>query len=188
MACSTTKLSSAFIAIHPSITNRVHASACHCTLIAFQWDTDWITPRELTKNDIHSLIQDWVDATKRADQARVDLLEIHGAHGYLIGSFLSPLSNMRTDEYGGSLENRSRLCIEIVRAVRAAWPQHKPLAVRLSCTEWMEHGWNMDDTLCLVKMLAREGVDFIDCRYVFFWLLLMYRMDVYGEMYISPFV
>jgi len=102
-------------------------------------------------------------AATRADQAGYDVLEIHGAHGYLISSFLSPISNQRKDEYGGSLENRIRLPIEIVRSVKGVWPSSKPLWFRVSCSEWVKGGWNIEDTIILAKRLKEEGVDLLDC-------------------------
>jgi len=102
-------------------------------------------------------------AAKRADQAGYDFLEIHGAHGYLISSFLSPISNQRKDEYGGSFENRIRLPIEIVRSIKGVWPSHKPLWFRVSCSEWVPGGWDIADTILLAKCLKEEGVDLLDC-------------------------
>jgi len=90
-------------------------------------------------------------------------LEIHSAHGYLLHEFLSPLSNRRTDAYGGSFENRTRLLIETVQAVRRVWPDHLPLAVRLSCTDWAPGGWDIDQSVEVSRLLVREGVDFVDC-------------------------
>ena len=126
------------------------------------WDKDWITPRELSVADIKLMVANWVAATHRANEAGVDFLEIHGAHGYLLSSFLSPLSNQRTDSYGGSFDNRVRLCLELTQAVRQAWPAHKPLAIRLTSTEWVPNGWNVDDTVQLARLLAPH-VDLIDC-------------------------
>jgi 2,4-dienoyl-CoA reductase-like NADH-dependent reductase (Old Yellow Enzyme family) len=91
------------------------------------------------------------------------VIEIHGAHGYLINSFLSPLSNQRTDQYGGSFENRSRFLTEIVNAIRKVWPDTLPLFVRLSCTDWSEGGWTVDDSVELARALKPLGVDLIDC-------------------------
>src|SRR5205085_10194655 len=87
----------------------------------------------------------------------------HGAHGYLMHSFLSPISNHRTDEYGGPFENRVRFVVETTRIVRATWPDELPLAVRFSCTDWVAGGWTLDDAIALAKLLKREGVDMIDC-------------------------
>ena len=102
-------------------------------------------------------------AAVRAVAAGFEILEIHSAHGYLIHEFLSPLSNHRTDEYGGSFENRSRFACEVVRAVRQAWPERFPLFLRLSATDWMDGGWTADDAVRLAEQLKALGVDLIDC-------------------------
>ncbi|MCO6439131.1 MAG: NADH:flavin oxidoreductase/NADH oxidase [Phycisphaerae bacterium] len=120
-------------------------------------------PRELTIDEIRKIQSAFVSATERALLADYRLLEIHGAHGYLIHSFHSPLSNVRTDEYGGSLENRIRFTMETVRLVRRAWPEDRPLAVRLSCTDWFEGGWTLEESVELARRLKAEGVDLIDC-------------------------
>jgi 2,4-dienoyl-CoA reductase-like NADH-dependent reductase (Old Yellow Enzyme family) len=91
------------------------------------------------------------------------VIEIHAAHGYLISEFLSPLANHRKDEYGGSLENRMRLLLEVVRAVRGTWPENAPLFVRISATDWEESGWTLDDSVALARRLKDSGVDLIDC-------------------------
>lgn len=121
-------------------------------------------PRELTNMDIKQLVDDFKATTRRAEQAGFTVLEIHAAHGYLIHEFLSPLSNQRTDEYGGSFENRSRFLIEIVEAVRAVWPDNHPLFVRISATDWAaEGGWNIDESVKLAAILKTKGVDLVDC-------------------------
>ncbi len=102
-------------------------------------------------------------AAGRALAAGFEWLEIHAAHGYLIHSFYSPLSNQRRDEYGGSFENRTRFLIETIRAVRQVWPERLPLTVRLSCTDWLEGGWDIADSVDLACRLKVEGVDLIDC-------------------------
>ncbi|KAJ2808331.1 hypothetical protein H4S07_003435 [Coemansia furcata] len=117
----------------------------------------------MTIADIEAVQQTFVDAAVRADKAGFDVIELHGAHGYLLFEFLSPLSNQRTDQYGGSFENRIRFLVEIIRKVRQAWPQQKPLFVRISATDWVEGGWNLDDTVALAKIIYAEGVDLIDC-------------------------
>ena len=121
------------------------------------------TPREMSVGDIQRLQRDFVDAAKRAQAAGYEWLELHGAHGYLMHEFLSPLSNQRTDNYGGILENRIRFVLETTRAVRAVWPDRLPFTVRLSCTDWVEGGWNADESVELSKRLKAEGVDLIDC-------------------------
>ena len=123
----------------------------------------YATPTEMTPLDIEQLKRDFVVAAQRSHVAGFDLIELHAAHGYLFHSFLSPLGNQRTDHYGGSFENRVRLLIETTRAVRAVWPVGKPLAVRLSCTDWVDGGWTLADSVALSKLLKLEGVDLIDC-------------------------
>lgn len=120
-------------------------------------------PRELSVAEIHAITQKFADAAVRSDKAGFDVLEIHGAHGYLISEFLSPTANKRTDEYGGSFENRARFLYETVKAVRAVWPDHKPLFVRLSCEEWVDDGWHIQDTIAVTKELRLLGVDLLDC-------------------------
>ncbi|PVV00748.1 hypothetical protein BB560_004858 [Smittium megazygosporum] len=122
-----------------------------------------IVPRELTKDEIKEIIESFAQAAIRADKAGYDLLEIHGAHGYLLSEFLSPFVNTRTDEYGGSFENRIRMMVETVKKVREVWPETKPLWVRLSCTEWVEGGWDIEETVQLSAILKDLGVDTIDC-------------------------
>jgi 2,4-dienoyl-CoA reductase-like NADH-dependent reductase (Old Yellow Enzyme family) len=102
-------------------------------------------------------------AARRALTAGFDVVEIHSAHGYLLHEFLSPLSNKRTDEYGGSFENRIRLLVETVDAVRGVWPEQRPLFVRISATDWTEGGWDVDQSVELAKVLKRHGVDLVDC-------------------------
>jgi 2,4-dienoyl-CoA reductase-like NADH-dependent reductase (Old Yellow Enzyme family) len=123
-------------------------------------------PKEMTKDDIKELLQAWKDAARRAVEAGVDTIEIHSAHGYLLTSFLSPISNQRTDEYGGSFENRTRLLFETIAAVREVIPESMPLFVRISATEWMEHAngpsWTLEDSIRLAKLLPAAGVDLLD--------------------------
>lgn len=123
----------------------------------------WHTPRALSLGEIGGIVAAFEGAARRSLAAGFEVVEIHAAHGYLINQFLSPLSNQRTDQYGGAFENRTRLLLEIVDAVRAVWPDRLPLFVRLSCTEWTEGGWTGDDTVRLAQQLAARGVDFIDC-------------------------
>ena len=119
-------------------------------------------PHALTIDEIHHITQTFVAATKRALDAGFELIEIHGAHGYLINEFLSPLSNHRTDEYGGSFENRIRFVLETIAAVRAEMGPDLPLFLRISATEWMPGGWTIDDSVELAKRAAEAGVDLID--------------------------
>jgi 2,4-dienoyl-CoA reductase-like NADH-dependent reductase (Old Yellow Enzyme family) len=116
-------------------------------------------PREMTKADIAATVQAFADAARRADAAGFDVVEIHAAHGYLINEFLSPLANERTDEYGGSRENRMRFALEVTEAVRAVWPQHKPLLIRISATDGAEGGWEVADSVALAHELKARGVD-----------------------------
>jgi 2,4-dienoyl-CoA reductase-like NADH-dependent reductase (Old Yellow Enzyme family) len=122
-----------------------------------------LVPKELTIKEINQIVHDFQHASKRALQAGFKVLELHGAHGYLINEFLSPLSNFRTDIYGGSFENRIRFLLEIVENVRIVWPQDYPLFVRLSATEWVNNGWNENDSIKLSEILKTKGVDLIDC-------------------------
>ncbi len=118
-------------------------------------------PTALDDAGIRKTIKDFADATRRADAAGFDVVEIHGAHGYLINEFLSPISNKRTDQYGGSLENRMRFALEVTEAVRAVWPAHKPLLMRISTTDAAEGGWTVEDSLVLAERLKALGVDAI---------------------------
>lgn len=119
-------------------------------------------PITLDKIGIQKIISDFKSATKRVVQAGYQVLEIHGAHGYLLHQFLSPLSNFRTDEYGGSFENRIRLTLEVVDAVQSEWPKDLPLFVRISATDWADGGWNVEESVALTKILKQKGVDLID--------------------------
>ncbi len=120
-------------------------------------------PTALDKTGIEKIKADFKAATLRAIAAGFDVIELHGAHGYLINEFLSPISNHRTDEYGGSFENRIRLLLEITEAVRSAWPEENPLFVRISASEWVEGGWTADDSVALAKILIDKGIDLVDC-------------------------
>jgi 2,4-dienoyl-CoA reductase-like NADH-dependent reductase (Old Yellow Enzyme family) len=119
-------------------------------------------PKELTVAEIKTLVKSFADAAKRAVMAGFDLVEIHAAHGYLIHQFLSPISNKRDDEYGGSFENRIRFFIEITEAVRKAIPDAMPLFARISASDWLEDGWTIDESVELCKLLKSIGVDLID--------------------------
>jgi 2,4-dienoyl-CoA reductase-like NADH-dependent reductase (Old Yellow Enzyme family) len=130
---------------------------------AIPFDTGWQVPVALDDAGIARVVQAFRDAAVRALAAGMQLLEVHGAHGYLIHEFYSPLSNTRTDRYGGSFENRVRLVREIVSAVRTVWPEELPLFVRLSSTDWIEGGWEADDTVRLATLLHADGADLIDC-------------------------
>ncbi len=129
---------------------------------ALPYAPDWHVPRELDSGEIGEIKAQFVAATRRAQRIGFDLLELHAAHGYLLHQFLSPISNHREDGYGGSLEGRLRLPLEIFKAVRQAWPEAKPLGVRVSATDWVEGGWTLEETLVLARELQALGCDFID--------------------------
>lgn len=120
-------------------------------------------PRALGTAEIGEVVAAFRSAALRAREAGFQVAEIHAAHGYLIHEFLSPLINTRSDEYGGSYDNRVRLCLEVVEAVRAAWPEELPVFVRLSCTDWKEGGWDLDQSVELARRLRERGVDLVDC-------------------------
>jgi 2,4-dienoyl-CoA reductase-like NADH-dependent reductase (Old Yellow Enzyme family) len=130
---------------------------------AIPFDDGYPLPIALDAKGIKKVVDDFRAAARRAREARFEVIEIHGAHGYLIHQFLSPLSNTRSDEYGGSLENRARLLREVIAAVRENWPAPMPLWVRLSATDWAEGGWDIDECVGLARMLRADGVDVIDC-------------------------
>jgi 2,4-dienoyl-CoA reductase-like NADH-dependent reductase (Old Yellow Enzyme family) len=129
---------------------------------ALAFSADYQTPQEMTDAEIAQVVQAFVQATQRAAEAGFQAVEIHSAHGYLLHQFLSPLSNRRSDHYGGSFENRSRLPLQVVDAVRVAWPEHLPLFVRISATDWMDGGWNLDQSVELARRLRQAGVDLVD--------------------------
>jgi 2,4-dienoyl-CoA reductase-like NADH-dependent reductase (Old Yellow Enzyme family) len=133
---------------------------------AVPYNEDHATPKELSLSEIESLKVAWGAAVKRAVEAGFDVIEIHNAHGYLLHSFVSPVSNKRTDKYGGSFENRVRLTLEIVDVSRKAMPEDMPLFLRLSATDWLEHtdqpSWTVDDSARLAGLLAERGVDLLD--------------------------
>ena len=123
---------------------------------------DYADPQAMTADDVAATVLAFADAARRADEAGFDVVEVHGAHGYLIHQFLSPLSNHRTDGYGGGFAGRTRLLLEIVDAVRAVWPAGKPVFVRLSATDWTEGGWSGEDSVRLSAVLKERGVDLVD--------------------------
>ncbi len=120
-------------------------------------------PEALSKPEIARIVRSFADAARRALDAGFQAVEIHAAHGYLLHEFLSPLSNARSDEYGGPFENRVRAVIEVAKAVRAVWPERLPLLVRISATDWTEGGWDIEQSVELARLLAGEGVDLLDC-------------------------
>jgi 2,4-dienoyl-CoA reductase-like NADH-dependent reductase (Old Yellow Enzyme family) len=121
------------------------------------------TPAMLDSEGIKRIITGFRDAARRALAAGFRIVEIHSAHGYLLHEFLSPLSNHRNDKYGGSFENRTRLLLQVVEAVRSAWPAENPLFVRISATDWVEGGWMPEDSVKLARLLKNAGVDLVDC-------------------------
>jgi 2,4-dienoyl-CoA reductase-like NADH-dependent reductase (Old Yellow Enzyme family) len=122
----------------------------------------YAVPQAMTRDDLARTRDAFADAARRALTLDVDTVELHFAHGYLGHEFLSPLSNLRDDEYGGSLENRMRYPLELVDAVRAVWPDDRPLLMRVSASDWVEGGWDVDSTVELVRAAAARGVDFVD--------------------------
>lgn len=130
---------------------------------AIPFDAQFPTPREMTVRDIDETVEQFVAAAKRAQIAGFEVIELHMAHGYLMHEFLSPLSNHRTDEYGGSLANRMRMPVRVAREVRRAWPERLPMMVRISSTDWVEGGWDLPQSIELAKSLKEIGADLIDC-------------------------
>jgi len=118
-------------------------------------------PKALDGEDMRRITADYVAATTRADRLGIELLELHSAHGYLLHNFLSPLTNLRTDEYGGSRENRMRYPLAVFKAIRDAWPAHKPFGVRISTVDWAEGGWSVEDSIAYTKALQALGCDYI---------------------------
>ncbi len=141
-------------------------------------------PREMTRADMEQVREQFVRATRYAETAGFDLLELHMAHGYLLASFISPLTNARKDEYGGPIENRMRFPLEVFRACRAIWPQDKPMSVRISATDWAPGGLSAEDLMALARMLKDAGCDLID---VSTGQTVPQQKPVYGRMYQAPF-
>ena len=125
-------------------------------------DAAWPVPSALSTAEVKSLVRDWGDAAGRAAQAGFEMLEVHGAHGYLIHQFLSPISNVRTDEYGGNVENRHRFSMEVAEAVRSKWPAHLPLSWRMSLAD-LDSNMDMQELACFVQGLKDRGIDILDC-------------------------
>ena len=129
--------------------------------IAF--NADYAVPHEMSLDEIHAVQDSFRAGALRALAAGFEWLELHAAHGYLIHSFYSPISNQRSDEYGGSFDNRIRFLIETIRAIRPVWPEHLPLTARISGTDWVEDGWSLEESVELARRLKKEGLDLIDC-------------------------
>ncbi|MEO0651177.1 MAG: FAD-dependent monooxygenase [Planctomycetota bacterium] len=148
----------------------------------------WHVPKAMDRDDMYRVRDAFVDATRRAERAGFDLVELHMAHGYLLSSFLSPASNHRTDAYGGSLENRARFPLEVLEAVREVWPDSKPLAVRISATDWLEDtdsaGFSADESIQLSRWLLERGCDLIDVSTAG---NTPESKPIYGRMYQVPF-
>jgi 2,4-dienoyl-CoA reductase-like NADH-dependent reductase (Old Yellow Enzyme family) len=140
-----------------------HGHATPVAPSAIPFDAEWATPHELNASEIDEIVAAFRAAAARAIQVGFDLIEIHSAHGYLLHEFLSPLSNQRTDEYGGALQNRARMLLRVVDAVRGVVPASFPLSVRLSCTDWVAGGLTIDDQVQVARWLKEHGVDVIDC-------------------------
>jgi anthraniloyl-CoA monooxygenase len=148
------------------------------------WSERNPVPREMSREDMRTVLEQFVRAAEMGERAGFDMLELHAAHGYLLSSFITPLSNQRTDEYGGSLENRLRFPLEVVAAVREAWPAEKPLSVRISATDWCEDGLAGDDAVLVARALAVAGADII---HVSAGQTSTRARPVYGRMFQTPF-
>lgn len=129
---------------------------------ALAYENGWQTPAALDANGMQKIRNDFASAAKRAAEIGIDVAELHFAHGYLAHQFLSPLSNVRTDDYGGTLEHRMRFPLELFSAVRAVWPQDRPLGVRISATDYVDGGWDLDSSIAFAHALKTRGCDFID--------------------------
>lgn len=141
-------------------------------------------PKAMDRQDMDQVRDDFVRAARMADEAGFDLIELHFAHGYLLASFLSPLTNIRTDVYGGTLENRARYPLEVFAAVRDAWPEGKPISVRLSATDWMPNGFTPDDAVTVARLLKAAGCDILD---VSAGQTVPQARPKYGRLFQTPF-
>jgi anthraniloyl-CoA monooxygenase len=141
-------------------------------------------PREMTRDDMARITADFVAAARRGAEAGFDILELHCAHGYLLSAFLSPLTNRRRDDYGGSIENRARYPLEVFTALRAVWPDDKPISVRLSCHDWFPGGNTADDAVAIARLFKAAGADIIDCSS---GQVVPDQKPVYGRMWQTPF-
>jgi anthraniloyl-CoA monooxygenase len=141
-------------------------------------------PREMSRADMDQVIADYVAAVGRAERAGFDMVELHAAHGYLLASFISPLTNTRSDDYGGTIENRMRFPLAVFRAMRGAWPDEKPMSVRISATDWAEGGVTGDDAVAVARMFADAGCDLID---VSTGQTVAWSKPMFGRMFQTPF-
>jgi anthraniloyl-CoA monooxygenase len=148
------------------------------------WSPDNQIPREMMRADMDAVRDAFATATRHGAQAGFDMLELHAAHGYLLSSFISPLTNQRTDRYGGSLENRLRFPLEVVAAMRATWPTEKPMSVRISATDWVDGGNTGDDAVEIARAFKQAGVDLLD---VSAGQTSIRAQPVYGRMFQTPF-
>jgi len=155
-----------------------------CSASPIPYFPDSQVPRELSRADMDEIKSHFVSAAERGDRAGFDMLELHCAHGYLLASFISPLTNRRTDEYGGPLENRLRFPLEIFDAMREVWPAHKPMSVRISATDWAEGGVTGDDAVEVARAFAEHGVDLVD---VSTGQTVREARPIYGRMFQTPF-
>jgi anthraniloyl-CoA monooxygenase len=138
----------------------------------------------MTRADMDKAVADFVRATRFAEEAGFDLIEVHMAHGYLLSTFISPLSNLRKDAYGGDIHGRLKFPLELLTAVRQAWPQHKPISVRISASDWAEGGLTDDERLTVARSLQKSGADIIDCSA---GGVVPHQKPVYGRMFQVPF-
>jgi anthraniloyl-CoA monooxygenase len=155
-----------------------------CSASPIPYFSDSQIPREATRADMETVKADFVSAAERGERAGFDMLELHCAHGYLLASFISPLTNRRTDEYGGSLENRLRFPLEVFEAMRAVWPAHKPMSVRISATDWAEGGVTGEEAVEVARAFAEAGVDLVD---VSTGQTVQEARPIYGRMFQTPF-
>jgi anthraniloyl-CoA monooxygenase len=151
---------------------------------AIPWQTGNATPKAMDRDDMDKVLRQFVKSVEMAEGADFDMIELHAAHGYLISSFISPLSNLRTDDYGGSLENRMRYPLEVFREMRAAWPGHKPMSVRISATDWVDDGVTPAEAVQIATLFAMEGADIID---VSAGQTSTEARPIYGRMFQTPF-
>ncbi|WP_171131136.1 MULTISPECIES: bifunctional salicylyl-CoA 5-hydroxylase/oxidoreductase [unclassified Ruegeria] len=152
---------------------------------AIPWSKDNATPREITRDEMHEITAQFVASAEMAERAGFDMIELHAAHGYLLSSFISPVSNVRTDDYGGTLENRLRWPLEVFRAMRAVWPERKPMSVRISANDWLgPQGVTPEEAVAIAQAFAGAGADLID---VSAGQTSIDAKPVYGRMFQTPF-